>query len=140
MRKLINYIIPNNNLTNIDIKIIKSFLLSVLAVLVISFLINYETTFKIVACVGGLLYFLFITMHLALCFPTILIFMFSEEYYEKFELKKKSYILHNILIIFTGFLICFIVYFIIPLVLAMMWNVSFDYQKALEILKSIASK
>ena len=140
MKKLINYIMPNNNLTNIDIKIIKGFLLSVLAVLIISFLINYETTFKIIACVGGLLYFLFIGMHLALCFPTILIFMFSEEYYEKFELKKKSYILQNILIIFTGFLISFIVYFIVPLVLAMMWNVSFDYQKALEILKLIASK
>ena len=140
MRKLINYIVPNNNLTNIDIKIIKGFLLSVLAVLIISFLINYETTFKIIACVGGLLYFLFIVMHLALCFPTILIFMFSEEYCEKFELKEKSYILHNMLRIFTTFLICFIVYFIVPLVLAMMWNVSFDYQKALEVLKLIASK
>ena len=140
MNKLLNYIIPNNNLTNIDIKIIKGFLLLVLAVLITSFLINHETTFKIIACVGGLLYFFFIGMHLALCYPTILIFMFSEEYCEKFELRKKSYILHNMLIILTAFLICFIVYFIVPLILAMMWNVSFDYQKALEILKLLASK
>lgn len=135
MNRLINYIMLNNNLTSVDIKIIKNFLLFVLAVLIVSFLINYETTFKIVACVGGLLYFLFIGMHLALCFPTILIFMFSEEYCEKFKLREKSYILHNILTIFTAFSICFIVYFIIPLTLAMMWNVSFDFQKALKILQ-----
>lgn len=136
MNRLINHIIPNNNnLTDIDIKIIKGFLLSILAGLITSFLINYETTFKVIACVGGILYFFFIGMHLALCFPTILIFMFSEEYCEGFNLREKSYIVHNLLTLTIALLICFIVYFIIPLTLAMMWNVSFDFQKALKILQ-----
>ena len=137
MNKLINYFTSNRNFTPIDIKIIKVFLVFIMTFLFISFIVNHELTFKIIASIGALVYFFFIMFHLVLCFPTIMIFIISDEYFERLGLKEKSYFLHKTATTIIGLVMCYVVYFVIPLVLAMMWNVSFDYQKATDILQII---
>lgn len=103
----------------------------------VSFSVNHQITFKVLASIGALIYFFFIMFHLLLCFPTIMIFIISDDYFERLRLKEKSYILHKTATTIFGLLLCYVVYFVIPLILAMMWNVSFEYQKATDILQMI---
>jgi hypothetical protein len=120
-----------------DIKIIKILLFFITSCLMVSFSVNHQITFKVLASIGALIYFFFIMFHLLLCFPTIMIFIISDDYFERLRLKEKSYILHKTATTIFGLLLCYVVYFVIPLILAMMWNVSFEYQKATDILQMI---
>lgn len=122
------------NIKSTDLAIKKAFYAITIAASCVLFYVNHELMLKAIATICGLLYMLFIIMHIGLGFPLVVIFMYADGFVSKLKLKEKSDILHLLFKSILGLFMCFIVYFIVPLLIAMIYNVSFDYKKAIDTL------
>lgn len=125
----------------LDKKIIRTTLFLLAMTLIISLISNFYLTLKGISFIGIVLYYFFILGHIMLCYPTLVIICWtkdlieSQNFFEKIRDKSKI-IYTSIVVVFCLISLC-VVYFIIPLILAMMFNGSINYHTALSSLKYV---
>lgn len=107
---------------SVDKIIIRTLIGIVTIALIICLYIDYRTTFRVIACLGGIGYLFFVMSHLALCFPIVVIFIVANDIINQTYVATISIILHNMLVAILGIFFCFIIYFIGPLILITMYN------------------
>ncbi len=122
-------------------KLIDRIILSIVgATLVMFIILNAALTLKILGGILLCLYFIFITLHLALCIPFMLAIMSFNDVYERVTLqriKEHSIILNSLLfgVLLISWLV--LIYFGTPLLAAMLLNVSFSIPDAILFLHNL---
>jgi len=114
------------------IRIVLSILVIVFGIILIS---NFYLTLKVISIIGVVLYISFIFCHLLFCCPIFFMIMWVKDYINSQMFFKKirdtSEIIYHSIVVIHCIILFTIVYFVIPLILAMLFNGSIDYQTAI---------
>jgi len=114
-------------------------ILFILMLIVLGFTITqFGIVLKVISIIIGILYFLFIGFHLALCTPLILIVLESWSFMNKFsKIKNISNIIHWFVCIIGVVIAILSIYLGIPYLAAMLWNSSIDINEATKLLREL---
>ena len=128
------------NLKKLDRSLLNMFFLSAFILIFIFIYDDYKSFLRTTSLVIGFIYFFFIMLHLALCFPLIMIGFLSGSFLYNTSIKDKSEILYILLSTIIFLSICFVIYLLIPILLVMMYNGNLDFYLAYNDFKVILNK
>lgn len=121
----------------IDTYIILGVIGLVLGVFGYFMVVEIDGTVKLLGALLGFLYMVFIVSHLFLGFPLLVIAIMVSEFVEENVTLPDSIILLRIAQTICVLVVCFVVYLCVPVLSAMMFNVSFDLSEALNLIHEI---
>lgn len=126
-------------MTKIDKGIINTINGAALLALIIGLIIDYGTTFQVIACIAAVLYTIFALFHIAIMMPLVMIFIWLEENvvgYFHF-IKEKSVIIYKTLMVIGAAFIIIFIYVVVPLLIAMLFNNSISIDAASKLIGKI---
>ena len=123
-------------MTKTDKIIVRGLVVGFIAGLAVILIIDLTQTLRVMAIIGAWVYLLFAGMHLMLGFPLFAIVQFTSDWVkDKYIMEKimaRSEIIHGIILVLSSTITCSVVYVLIPIGLAMMYNGDLDFRRAVE--------